>query len=129
MCKCSQVSEHFVYPQKVIPTTADWRRDCSPSFFVCGRRGISRDSVAKRTTATTMQIHIGNLIRDELRRSGHTNQWLADRIGITPRTLQKLFNKPSVDTQQLLTISRALGADLFSYYSMSLKESPYNSRE
>ncbi|MBR1834685.1 MAG: helix-turn-helix domain-containing protein [Bacteroidales bacterium] len=76
-----------------------------------------------------MQIHIGNLIRDELRRSGHTNQWLADRIGITPRTLQKLFNKPSVDTQQLLTISRALGADLFSYYSMSLKESPYNSRE
>ena len=67
-----------------------------------------------------MQIHIGNLIRDELRRSGHTNQWLADRIGITPRTLQKLFNKPSIDTQQLLAISRALGVDLFRHYSDTL---------
>lgn len=66
------------------------------------------------------QIHIGNLIRDELRRSGHTNQWLADRIGITPRTLQKLFNKPSIDTQQLLAISRALGVDLFCIYSDTL---------
>lgn len=67
-----------------------------------------------------MQIHIGNLIRDELRRQGHTNQWLADRIGITPRTLQKLFNKPSIDTQQLLTISRTLGVDLFRHYSYTL---------
>ena len=66
------------------------------------------------------QIHIGNLIRDELRRQGHTNQWLADRIGITPRTLQKLFNKPSIDTQQLLAISRALGVDLFACYSSHL---------
>lgn len=66
------------------------------------------------------QIHIGNLIRDELRRSGHTNQWLADRIGITPRTLQKLFNKPSIDTQQLLTISRALDVDLFRHYTYTL---------
>lgn len=66
------------------------------------------------------QIHIGNLIRDELRRQGHTNQWLADRIGITPRTLQKLFNKPSLDTQQLYTISRALGVDLFRHYSDAL---------
>ena len=70
--------------------------------------------------ATTMQIHIGNLIRDELRRSGHTNQWLADRIGITPRTLQKLFNKSSIDTQQLLAICRALGVDLFRIYSDAL---------
>ena len=30
-----------------------------------------------------MQIHIGNLIRDELRRQGHTNEWLAESIGVT----------------------------------------------
>lgn len=76
-----------------------------------------------------MQIHIGHIIRDELRRSGHTNQWLADRIGITTRTLQKVFNKPSIDTQQLLLISRALGVDLFASYSEAIKESPYNSHE
>ena len=76
-----------------------------------------------------MQIHIGNLIRDELRRQGHTNQWLAEQIGITPRTLQKLFNKPSIDTQQLFTICRVLGVDLFRPYSNSLTESPCNSPE
>lgn len=67
-----------------------------------------------------MQIHIGNLIRDELRRQGHTNQWLADQIGITPRTLQKSFNKSSLDSQQLLLISKALHCDLFRYYSSEL---------
>lgn len=64
-----------------------------------------------------MQIHIGNLIREELRRQGYTNAWLAEKIGITPRTLQKLFNKPSIDTQQLYVISKALGVDMFKYYS------------
>lgn len=68
-----------------------------------------------------MKIHIGNLIRDELRRQGHTNAWLADQIGITPRTLQKLFNKPSLDTQLLFIISQVLGCDFFSYYSIGLQ--------
>lgn len=67
-----------------------------------------------------MQIHIGNLIRDELRRQGHTNAWLAEQIGITPRHLQKIFNKPSLDTHLLFTISRALGTDLFKIYSDAL---------
>ena len=40
-----------------------------------------------------MQIHIGAAIRNELRRQGKTNAWLAEQIGITPRTLQKIFNK------------------------------------
>ena len=70
-----------------------------------------------------MQIHIGNLIREELRRQGHTNAWLAEQIGMTPRTLQKLFNKPSIDTQLLLVISKALNADLFHPYSESIKQS------
>lgn len=67
-----------------------------------------------------MQIDIGSVIRDELRRQGHTNALLAERIGVTPRTLQKLFNKPSLDTQQLFVISRVLGVDLFLVYSNAL---------
>lgn len=67
-----------------------------------------------------MPIHIGSLIREELRRQGHTNEWLAERIGVTPRTLQKIFNKHSINTQQLEIISRALGVDFFSCYSNSL---------
>lgn len=64
-----------------------------------------------------MQIHIGNLIRDELRRQGHTNEWLMERIGVSERTLQRMFNRPSIDTQLLFTISRTLGNDLFRPYS------------
>ncbi len=64
-----------------------------------------------------MQIHIGSVIRDELRRQGKTNAWLAEQIGITPRTLQKIFNKQSIDTQQLITICSILHTDLFRLYS------------
>ncbi|MBO4580900.1 MAG: helix-turn-helix transcriptional regulator [Bacteroidales bacterium] len=68
-----------------------------------------------------MQIHIGKLIREELRRQGHTNAWLAERIGITPRALQKIYNKHSLDTQQLLRISRVLHHDFFRYYSSQVR--------
>lgn len=67
-----------------------------------------------------MQIHIGHLIREELRRQGHNNEWLADRIGVCPRTLQRIYNKPSIDTQQLLRISQALRTDFFHPYTALL---------
>lgn len=67
-----------------------------------------------------MQIHIGTLIRDELRRQHHTNAWLASQIGITPRGLQKIFNKQSIDTRHLAHISKVLNVDLFKYYSEEL---------
>ena len=69
-----------------------------------------------------MQIQIGSLIRDELRRQGRTNEWLADMIGVTPRTLQKIFNKNSLNTQQLYVISRALNVDFFRYYSEQISD-------
>ena len=55
-----------------------------------------------------MQIHIGSLIREELRKQGHTNAWLAERIGVTERTLQRIFNKYSIDSHLLLIISTIL---------------------
>lgn len=67
-----------------------------------------------------MQIPIGQLIRDELRRQGHTNEWLAERINVHSRTVQKIFLKSTIDTQQLLAISRALGVDFFQLYSTIL---------
>ncbi len=64
-----------------------------------------------------MQIHIGHIIREELHQQGRSNQWLADQIGVTPRTLQRIYNKPSIDTQLLLRISQNLRTDLFLPYS------------
>lgn len=71
-----------------------------------------------------MQIHIGNLIRDELRRQGHTNEWLADQIGVNIRTVNKIFLKQTIDTMQLYQISKALDTDFFSVYSNGLHSLP-----
>ena len=70
--------------------------------------------------ATTMQIHIGNLIREELRRQGHTNAWLAERISVNVRTVNKIFIKPSIDTQRLYQNSKELNKDFFECYSNEL---------
>lgn len=67
-----------------------------------------------------MQINIGQIIREELRRQNHTNEWLADRIHVHPRTVQKIFAKSTIDTQQLFVISQALGVDFFYQYSQCL---------
>ena len=65
-------------------------------------------------------IHIGRLIREELRRQGHTNDWLMERLGVSERTLQRLFQKPSLDTHQLFRISFILETDFFQHYSDAL---------
>lgn len=65
-------------------------------------------------------IHIGSIIREELRRQGKTNAWFAKEINVNPRTVNKIFLKGVIDTHQLLLISQALGVDFFKYYSAQL---------
>lgn len=65
-------------------------------------------------------IHIGSIIRDELRRQGKTNAWFAKEINVNTRTVNKIFLKDVIDTHQLLLISQALGVDFFKYYSEQL---------
>ena len=66
-------------------------------------------------------IPIGQLICAELRRQGKTNRWLAERINVNIRTVNKIYQKSVIDTQQLTLISIALGVDFFRYYSEALK--------
>lgn len=65
-------------------------------------------------------IHIGNLIRDELRRQNRTNHWLAEQLGVNARTVNKIFQKSVIDTQQLMVVSQILHTDFFAYYSEAL---------
>lgn len=65
--------------------------------------------------------HIGQLIRQELRRQAKTNQWFAEQINVNPRTVNKIFQKSVIDTHQLLLISRCLNVDFFRCYSDFLK--------
>lgn len=66
-------------------------------------------------------IEIGALIRDELRRQGKTNRWLAESIHVNTRTINKIFNKEIIDTYQLMLICKALHVDFFKCYSDILK--------
>ena len=65
--------------------------------------------------------HIGQLIRQELRRQAKTNRWFAEQINVNPRTVNKIFQKSVIDTHQLLLISRCLKVDFFRFYSNFLK--------
>lgn len=67
------------------------------------------------------QIHIGSIIRYELRKQNKSNSWLAEQIGVVPRTVNKIFLKQDIDTTQLFRISKALQVDLFNYYTKALQ--------
>jgi len=66
---------------------------------------------------TKKEIHIGLIIREELRRQGKSNRWFAEQLNINQRTVNKIFDKKCIDTQQLLRISRVLKVDFFKYFS------------
>lgn len=72
------------------------------------------------TENTKKEIHIGLKIREELRRQGRSNRWFAEQLNINQRTVNKIFDKVCIDTQQLLRISRVLKVDFFKYFSESL---------
>ena len=67
------------------------------------------------------EIHIGNIIKEELRRQKRTNQWFAEQLSINIRTVNKIFLKQIIDTEQLFMISHVLGKDLFKLYSEKLE--------
>ncbi len=72
------------------------------------------------TENTKKEIHIGLKTREELRRQGRSNRWFAEQLNINQRTVNKIFDKVCIDTQQLLRISRVLKVDFFKYFSESL---------
>ena len=67
------------------------------------------------------EIHIGNIIKEELRRQKRTNQWFAEQLSINIRTVNKIFLKQIIDTEQLFMISHVLKKDLFKLYSEKLE--------
>ena len=90
------------------------------SFFVRVAGSPEPRVPTEKTRGFFMQIPIGQIIREDLRRQGHTNEWLADRINVHPRTVQKIFLKHTIDTQQLLAISIALEVDFIQLYSSAI---------
>ena len=53
-------------------------------------------------------VHIGQLIKTELKRQGRTASWLATKIFCEKSNIYKLFRRKSIDLDQLMRISEAL---------------------
>lgn len=54
-------------------------------------------------------IHIGHLIKEEMRKNGFTVNWLASQIYCEKSNVYKLFNRKSLDLEQLMKISEVMG--------------------
>jgi DNA invertase Pin-like site-specific DNA recombinase len=65
-------------------------------------------------------INIGERIKEELLLQERSVTWLANKLGCTRMTIYRIFEKQSIDTQQLLQISRILNHDFFSEMSEDL---------
>jgi plasmid maintenance system antidote protein VapI len=62
-------------------------------------------------------IHIGHLIREQLKADQRSASWLAREIGCTRNHVYKIFNRPSLDADLILKISIAMSFNFFQYYS------------
>ena len=67
-------------------------------------------------------IHIGHLIREQLKADQRSASWLAREIGCTRNHLYKVFRKPSLDGELLLRISLAMKFNFFQYYTAEFLE-------
>ena len=68
------------------------------------------------------EIHIGQLIKEKLRKKERTVTWFARKLCCIRSNVYKIFKKQSIDSLLLLRISIILEEDFFSYYSDSLNK-------
>ena len=67
-------------------------------------------------------IHIGQLIKAQLKADERSVSWLAREIGCSRNHLYKVFRKPSLDGNLLLNISLAMHFNFFQYYTAEFLE-------
>lgn len=68
-----------------------------------------------------MNIHIGQKIKEEAKKRRYKLRDLAKVINTTPSNITGLFKRKSIDTDQLMAISRALDFNFFRLYSNHFK--------
>ena len=67
-------------------------------------------------------IHIGQLIREQLKADQRSASWLAREIGCTRNHVYKIFSKSSLDSDLIFCISKAMNFNFFQYYTMAFLE-------
>lgn len=67
----------------------------------------------KPKMAIRKMVHVGNLIKKELKRQHLSYAWLADAIYCTRPNIYKIVQRQHIDTESLTRISRALRHNFF----------------
>lgn len=72
-------------------------------------------------------VHIGQKIQERIISLGMSRTVFAERISKTRNVVYDIFKRKSIDTAQLMLISKVLDFDFFQYYSYELDDvkSPY----
>ena len=67
-------------------------------------------------------MHIGNLIKEQVKKQERTVVWLAEQLACSRTNIYKIYERPSIDTGLLLRISVLLDYDFFSLYSKMVED-------
>ena len=67
-------------------------------------------------------IHIGQLIREQLKADQRSASWLAREIGCSRNHVYKVFSKSSLDSDLIFRISKAMNFNFFQYYTAAFLE-------
>lgn len=70
-----------------------------------------------------MEIHIGQLIKKRLQETGMSKTEFARRINKTSQNVYDIFERKTIDTGLLYTISSILDFNFFEPYSLAIKTS------
>ena len=77
-------------------------------------------------TSPNSDIHIGQLIKDELERQERSVSWFARKLYCDRSNIYKIFKRSTIDTELLMRISVVLHHDFFSDYIEVLAQSKAN---
>jgi len=74
-------------------------------------------------------IDIGVIIREKLKERGKPVVWLARQLSCSRTNIYKIFDRRSIDTNELMRISMILDYDFFKLYSAEMDENIVNGME
>ena len=60
------------------------------------------------TNTFEMEIHIGNLIKEEFIQQGRRAEWLAQQLNCNRTNVYNIFQRKNIDVEMLIKISRVL---------------------
>ena len=70
----------------------------------------------------TKLVHIGELIKQTLKEKRKSVVWFAGELSCSRTNVYKIFSKQSIDTSDLVRISRILNHNFFEVYSKELED-------